>query len=77
MIAAISFLALPVLLLGLAFVVACFVFWVWMLVDAIQNKGLGDGEKVGWILAIIFLHALGALLYLLIGHPKRNAGRTG
>jgi hypothetical protein len=43
-----------------------------MLVSAIQNKGLDEGEKIGWILAIVFLHAIGAFLYLLIGHPKRN-----
>jgi hypothetical protein len=48
------------------------VFWIWMLVDAIQNKGLSDGEKVGWVLAIVFLHFLGSLLYFFIGHPKRG-----
>ena len=47
-------------------------FWIWMLVAAIQNKGLTDGEKVGWVLAIVFLHFIGALLYFFIGHPKRN-----
>ncbi|MBU6401743.1 MAG: PLDc N-terminal domain-containing protein [Verrucomicrobia bacterium] len=52
--------------------VAVTVFWIWMLVDAIQNKGLTDGEKVGWVLAIVFLHLLGSLLYLLIGRPKRK-----
>ena len=49
-----------------------FAFWIWMLIDAIQNKGLTDGEKVGWVLAVVFLHFLGALLYFFIGHPKRN-----
>ena len=49
-----------------------FVFWIWMLIDAIQNKGLTDGEKVGWVLAVVFLHFLGALLYFFIGQPKRN-----
>jgi hypothetical protein len=48
------------------------IFWVWMLVSAIQNPALSDGEKVGWVLAIIFLQILGALLYLFIGHPKRH-----
>ena len=52
---------------------AVFAFWIWMLISAIQNKGLGDGEKVGWVLAIVFLHFLGALLYFFIGRPKRNA----
>jgi hypothetical protein len=55
---------LPILLLFM-------VFWIWMLIDAIQNKGLGDGEKVGWVLAIVFLHFIGSLLYFFIGHPKR------
>jgi len=52
-----------------------FVFWIWMLIDAIQNNGLGDGEKVGWVLAIVFLHFIAALLYLLIGRPKRHTIR--
>jgi Phospholipase_D-nuclease N-terminal len=52
------------------------IFWIWALVSAIQNKGLSDGEKVGWVLAVIFLHFIGALLYFFIGHPKRNAPLT-
>ncbi len=48
-------------------------FWIWMLVSAITNKGLADGEKVGWVIAIALLHFIGALLYLFIGYPKRNA----
>jgi hypothetical protein len=53
-----------------------FAFWIWMLIDAIQNKGLTEGEKIGWVLAIVFLHFLGGLLYLLIGRPKRNTPLT-
>jgi hypothetical protein len=48
-------------------------FWIWMLVDAIQNKGITDGEKVGWVLAIVFFHLIGSLLYLFIGRPKRTS----
>jgi hypothetical protein len=51
--------------------IAASVFWIWMLVSAIQNKGLTDTEKVVWVLVVIFLHFLGALLYLFLGHPKR------
>jgi hypothetical protein len=47
-----------------------FAFWIWMLIDAIQNKGLTDGEKVGWVLVIVLLHFLGGLLYFFIGRPK-------
>jgi hypothetical protein len=51
---------------------ALLAFWSWMLVHAIQNKGLTDGEKVGWVLAIALVHFLGALLYFFIGKPKAN-----
>lgn len=64
------------MLLALFFVIpiclAITAFWIWMLVSAIQNKGLTEGEKIGWVLAIVFLHILGSVLYLCIGHPKRN-----
>jgi hypothetical protein len=51
---------------------ALFAFWIWMLIDAIQNKGLTDGEKTGWVLAVVFLHFIGGTLYFFIGRPKRN-----
>ena len=56
------------LLAGLG--VALTVFWIWMLVDAIQNKGITDGEKIGWVLAIVFFHFIGSVLYFFIGRPK-------
>jgi hypothetical protein len=58
-----GFFILAVLLLG-------FCFWIWMLVDAIQNRGLGEGEKIGWVLAIVFLHVLAASVYFFIGRPR-------
>lgn len=51
---------------------AVLAFWIWMLVDAIQNRGLGEGEKIGWVLAIVFLHVLAAILYFFIARPRRN-----
>lgn len=65
---------LPVAIVALIFglVILSFVFWIWMLVDAIQNNGLEEGEKIGWVLAIVFLHFIGGLLYFFIGHPKRT-----
>lgn len=51
---------------------ALFAFWIWMLISAVQNKGLGEGEKIAWVLVIVFVHWLGALLYFFVGHPKRR-----
>ena len=62
---------LMLMVLGIISVMA-FAFWIWMIIDAIQNKGLTDSEKIAWVLVVIFLHCLGALLYFFIGHPKRR-----
>jgi hypothetical protein len=53
---------------------AVFAFWIWMLVHAITNKGLGDTEKIIWVLVIIFLHFLGALIYFFVARPKGVGG---
>ncbi len=37
-------------------------FWIWMLVDAIKRE-LTDGEKIAWVLVIVFLSWLGAIIY--------------
>jgi hypothetical protein len=67
-IAWILFLLLFVLPIALAF----FAFWIWMLISAIQNKGLTEGEKIAWVLVVALLHFLGALIYFFVGHPKRK-----
>jgi hypothetical protein len=67
-----AFALLGMLIAGL-FGLACFAFWIWMLVHAITNKGLPDGEKVVWVLVIIFLPFIGSILYFFIGRPKGRA----
>jgi len=59
-----------VFLVMAAFGLACFAFWLWMLIHAITNKGLGDGEKIVWVIVVIFLPVLGPILYFFIGRPK-------
>jgi hypothetical protein len=69
----ILFLLLFVLPIALAF----FAFWIWMLISAIQNKGLTEGEKIAWVLVIALLHVLGSLIYFFVGHPKRKTPLVG
>lgn len=38
------------------------VFWVWMLIDVL-TRDMKDGDKVSWVIAIVFTSLLGALLY--------------
>lgn len=63
------FSLLVILFLG-ALSLAGFAFWLWMLINAIANKGLSDGEKIVWVLVIIFLPFLGSVLYFFLGRPK-------
>ena len=51
-----------------------FAFWVWMLVDAITNKGLSDTEKILFVLLVFFLPFIGSLIYFFVGRPKRPLG---
>lgn len=63
-------ISLVALLFGAALSLAGFVFWIWMLVHAITNKSLGDGEKIAWVLVIIFVPLIGSIIYFFIGRPK-------
>jgi hypothetical protein len=65
-------LVLAVVLFVLPIALALFAFWIWMLISAIQNNGLAEGEKIAWVLVIALLHFLGALIYFFVGHPKRK-----
>jgi hypothetical protein len=55
------------LLFVLAFGLLAFVFWIWMLIDAIKNPRLDGTQRIVWVLVIVFLHALGALIYFVAG----------
>ena len=48
----------------------CFVFWIWMLIDAIQNPSLVGNQRIVWVLVIIFVPCIGPLLYYFIGRSK-------
>ena len=63
---------LLILAVAIPLIIALFIFWIWMLISAVQNQGMTEGEKIAWVLVIVFLHWLGALLYFFVGHPKRK-----
>jgi uncharacterized membrane protein YhaH (DUF805 family) len=48
----------------------CTIFWIWMLIHALTNRGISGGEKVAWVLVIIFVPFIGSLIYFFIGKPK-------
>jgi len=52
-----------VILVILAAVIFLSVFWILMILDCVKRKRMSDGERVAWILVLIFLHFMGALIY--------------
>ena len=70
-------LVLAAMLIVLPIALALFAFWIWMLISAIQNKGLTEGEKIAWVLVVALLHCLGALIYFFVGYPKRRTPLAG
>jgi hypothetical protein len=71
-----SMVGLLVLLLGAALSLAGFAFWLWMLINAIKNKGLSDGERIVWVLVIIFLPFIGSIIYFIIARAKGYSAAT-
>jgi len=47
-------------------------FWIWMLVDCVQNVKSENNEKLIWVLVIIFASWIGALIYFFVQRPKNR-----
>ncbi len=60
----------------IAFVLAIVatIVWIWALVDCLQNPRINGTEKLVWVLVILFLHVLGAIIYLAVGRQSRITG---
>ena len=52
------------------------VFWIWAIIDCITNRSLTDGEKVVWVLLLVFMHLIGTVLYYFLA-PGRGSVRPG
>ena len=65
--------ALLLFVVGGLISLACFVFWIWMLIDCLTNEGIQGSEKVAWVIVIVLLPFIGSLIYLFLGRSKRRA----
>ncbi len=67
----------PELIIGMIFL-AAFALWIYALVDAIRvpaDSMYRAGNKLIWVLVIVFAHFIGAILYLVLGKPSSSAIR--
>jgi hypothetical protein len=60
----------------MAVTIAYVIFWVWTLVDCIRNEVPGSRQKVGWIIAIVFVGPFAAFAYN-IGRRKQRKRELG
>ena len=69
-----EFVGIGILLIWLmimAFAVASFGFWIWMLIDCITKESSEGNDKLIWILVIVFTNFVGAPLYYFVRRPER------
>jgi len=50
--------------------IAATLFWLWALVDCLQRDFEEPSQKVLWVLVIVFVHFVGALLYVFMGRAQ-------
>lgn len=55
---------------GIIVVIALFIFWLMMLIDAIKHSP--EKMKIVWVLVIIFAQIIGALVYYFIEKRPRD-----
>ena len=56
------------------FAIAALGVWIWALVDAIGVPNDSDyktGNKLIWVLVIVFAQLIGAIVYLAVGRPDK------
>jgi Phospholipase_D-nuclease N-terminal len=68
----IPLLGLALMLLLIPLFLLSFVFWIWMLIDAVKNENIGGNERVAWVIAICLTHWFGALIYLFAARSRRR-----
>ncbi|MBI2629706.1 PLDc N-terminal domain-containing protein [Candidatus Pacearchaeota archaeon] len=49
-----------------ALVIFLLVFWILMIVDCAKRKFKTDGERIAWILILIFIGIIGAIIYYFV-----------
>ena len=51
--------------------IAATVLWIWMLVDCLTKEGDEHNNRLIWAIVIVFTHAIGAIIYLVVRRPQR------
>ncbi len=49
------------------------ILWIWALIDCVTNESSEGNDKLVWILIIALTHLIGAIIYLVVRRPQRQA----
>ena len=63
-------LIIPFILIFIALFVLMLVFWIFMLIDAVQRKYKNENDKIAWILIIVLVGVVGAIIYYFVVKRK-------
>lgn len=71
------FMLFPILVMLFVFgtMAVLLAFWIWMIVDCVNNEPPGN-DKFVWLLIVILLNWIGALVYLFARRKPRRRGIT-
>lgn len=62
------------IVIGLAFVIAWGLFWLWMLINLLKRKGMDSTTKLIWLIVLVFINVIGVILYyFMVYRPDRKA----
>ena len=59
-------------LLFLTVGIAAFGFWIWAIVDIVKvadDSMFRAGDRLIWVLVVVFTHVIGAIIYVVVGRP--------
>jgi len=57
----------------LVFAFGAFVLWLWALIDCIKNEPAEGNDRIIWVVVIAVTHWIGALIYVIVRRPQRQA----
>lgn len=67
---------LMIFLLIFALAIAGTAFWIWMIIDCVQNEPSPGNDRIAWLLLLIFTHLLGAVIYFFVRRRPRRRLRS-
>lgn len=53
-------------------ILTVFLLWIWALLDCLQFESGPEGQRLPWLLVILFGAGIGALIYLFLRRPQRH-----